>query len=68
MISNKNDSAKDVREEEETQDQKNLMNKAAGYVIKQYIYEINKYKLMIQKQIQYQQLKKTCMILSNIQH
>ena len=45
MIFNKNDSDKDVREEEEKQDQKNLMNKAAGYVIKKYIYEINKYKI-----------------------
>ena len=44
MIFNNNESDIDVIEEEK-QDQKNLMNKAAGYVIKKYIYEIKKYKI-----------------------
>ena len=44
MIFNNNESDNDVREEEK-QDQINLMNKAAGYVIKKYIYEIKKYKI-----------------------
>ncbi len=30
---------------EENQDQTNLMNKAVGYVISKYIYEIKKYKM-----------------------
>ena len=40
-IHNNNESDNDVgeEEEEEKQDQKNLKNKAAGYVIKKYIYE-----------------------------
>ena len=42
---NNNESDNDVGEEEEKQDQKNLMNKAAGYVIKKYIYEIKNYKI-----------------------
>jgi hypothetical protein len=41
---------------EENQDQTNLMNKAVGYVISKYIYEIKKYKWVKQNQ-QYQQRK-----------
>ena len=41
---NNNESDNDVGGEEK-QDQKNLMNKAAGYVIKKYIYEIKNYKI-----------------------
>ena len=32
-------------EEKKKQDQTNLMNKAIGYVIRKYIYEIKKYKI-----------------------
>ena len=43
---NNNESDNDVgEEEEEKQDQKNLKNKAAGYVIKKYIYEIKNYEI-----------------------
>jgi hypothetical protein len=44
---NNNESDNDIGGggEEEEQDQKNLMNKAAGYVIKKYIYEIKNYKI-----------------------
>ena len=43
MIFSNNECDNDFREEKH--DQKNLMNKAAGYVIKKYIYEITQYKI-----------------------
>ena len=46
---NNNESDNDVGEEEEKQGQKNLMNKAAGYVIKKYITKLKIIKLIEQK-------------------
>src|SRR5688572_9902008 len=43
--SNNHESDNDVEGGEEKQDQKNLMDKAVGYVISKYIYEIKKYKI-----------------------
>ena len=43
MIFSNNECDNDFREEKH--DQKNLMNNAAGYVIKKYIYEITQYEI-----------------------
>jgi hypothetical protein len=46
---NNNDDNEDRKGEK--QDQKNLMNKAVGYIISKYIYEIKKYKIDTTKPI-----------------